>query len=170
MKNKIEVVSMTLKFALLGVMAFACVACGEGKETTNKWEYSKLSKDEFISLDKKCKDECNKNACQKLIDNGLPSVSQCDDLTSIFVARIYESAEQYKQAFEYYKKGCGSKHLLEELRAFSCVQLGLLYYQGKGKGVRQDKVAAKKYFGKACDLGEESGCNNYRILNEQGVK
>lgn len=169
MKNKIEVVSITLKFALLGVVAFAYVACGEGKETYKAfWEYSKLSKDEFISLDKKCKDEGNKNACQKLIDNGLPSVSQCNDLTSIFIARIYESAEQYKQAFEYYKKGCGSKHRLEELRAFSCAKLGLLYYQGKG--VRQDKVAAKKYFGKACDLGEESGCNNYRILNEQGIK
>lgn len=29
---------------------------------------------------------------------------------------------------------------------------------------------AKKYFGKACDLGEQMGCDNYKMLNEKGVK
>ncbi len=114
MKNKIKVVPMTLKIALLGVIACAFVACGESKGTnkeTNKkaWrDYSRLSKDEFKQLD----DECNqkfKNACQKLIDNGLPSVSQCDDGASpcLFVGTIYQNAGQYKQAFEYFERGCG---------------------------------------------------------------
>lgn len=169
MKNKIKVVSMTLKFTLLGVMAFAYVACGESKEANKAlWDYSKLSKDEFIQLLDECHKKLNKNACQKFIDNGLPSVSQCDNeaRSCFFVGLAYEGIEQYKQAFEYYEKGC-----LKDDGYFqnpSCFNLAWLYYQGKG--VRQDKVVAKKYFGKACDLGEEKGCNNYRILNEQGVK
>ena len=51
--------------------------------------------------------------------------------------------------------------------ADACFNLGVLYYDGKG--VRQDKGAAKEYFGKACDLGNQGGCNNYKILNEQGL-
>lgn len=36
MKINLKVVSMTLKFALLGVVAFAYVACGEGKTKMSK--------------------------------------------------------------------------------------------------------------------------------------
>ncbi len=44
MKINLKVVSMTLKFALLGVVAFAYVACGENstpsmsKEMDKQWE------------------------------------------------------------------------------------------------------------------------------------
>lgn len=51
--------------------------------------------------------------------------------------------------------------------ADGCNNLGVLY--ANGQGVRQDKGAAKEYFGKACDLGNQGGCNNYKILNEQGL-
>ena len=37
-----------------------------------------------------------------------------------------------------------------------------------GEGVRQDKKRAKEYFGKACDGGLQIGCDNYKILNQQG--
>ena len=38
----------------------------------------------------------------------------------------------------------------------------------KGKGVRQDGRTAKEWFGKACDNGEQNGCDAYRELNEKG--
>lgn len=55
MKINLKVVSMTLKFALLGVVAFAYVACGEGKTKMSKqmdeWYeegLEKLVKDEYL--------------------------------------------------------------------------------------------------------------------------
>ena len=44
--------------------------------------------------------------------------------------------------------------------------LGIMY--DNGEGVRQDKKRAKEYFGKACDGGLQIGCDNYKILNQQG--
>lgn len=44
--------------------------------------------------------------------------------------------------------------------------LGAMYYNGQG--VSQNKSTAKRYFGQACDNGYQSGCDHYRILNEQG--
>ncbi|GAB1466468.1 hypothetical protein MASR2M54_19680 [Aliarcobacter cryaerophilus] len=38
------------------------------------------------------------------------------------------------------------------------------------RGVIQDKKRAKEYFGKACDGGDQKGCDNYKILNQQGIK
>jgi TPR repeat protein len=36
-----------------------------------------------------------------------------------------------------------------------------------GSGVRKDKGKAKKYFGKACDGGEERGCSHYAQLHKE---
>ena len=47
-----------------------------------------------------------------------------------------------------------------------CYNVGALY--GNGHGVQQNKTTAKWYFGKACDFGDQEGCDNYRKLNEQG--
>lgn len=38
----------------------------------------------------------------------------------------------------------------------------------KGLGVRQDKEKAKEWYGKVCDAGFQTGCNEYRRLNEAG--
>ena len=38
----------------------------------------------------------------------------------------------------------------------------------EGWGVRQNKADAKEWYGKACDNGDQLGCNYYRKLNEQG--
>ena len=48
-----------------------------------------------------------------------------------------------------------------------CFDLGVLY--AYGQGVKQDKSSAKKYHRKGCNLGDKVGCDNYRILNNQGV-
>ena len=37
-----------------------------------------------------------------------------------------------------------------------------------GEGMQQDKHQAKVFFRMACDLGLQLGCEQYRILNEQG--
>ena len=37
-----------------------------------------------------------------------------------------------------------------------------------GQGVRQNFSTAKEYYGKACDLGLQLGCDDYRKLNEKG--
>ncbi|EET79321.1 Sel1 repeat protein [Campylobacter showae RM3277] len=47
-----------------------------------------------------------------------------------------------------------------------CASLGVLYEYGQG--VRQNFPTAKEYYGKACDLGLQLGCDNYRELNEKG--
>lgn len=48
----------------------------------------------------------------------------------------------------------------------ACFNLGLMYHNGKG--IRQDYRQAKEFFGKACDLGDQGGCDAYRGLNEAG--
>ena len=53
MKIKLKVVSMTLKFALLGVVAFAYVACGEGKTKMSKQmdEWYEEGLEEFVKYE-----------------------------------------------------------------------------------------------------------------------
>ncbi|MEW8441343.1 MAG: tetratricopeptide repeat protein [Candidatus Thiodiazotropha taylori] len=46
--------------------------------------------------------------------------------------------------------------------------LGKSYLEGHG--VRQNKSEAKKWFGLNCDNGDQRGCDEYRTLNEQGIK
>ena len=41
-------------------------------------------------------------------------------------------------------------------------RLGNLY--AEGQGVRQNLKVAKEWFGKACNNGNQSGCDNYRRL------
>ncbi|MDY0207410.1 MAG: tetratricopeptide repeat protein [Pseudomonas sp.] len=43
--------------------------------------------------------------------------------------------------------------------------LGTMYEHGRG--VRQSKATAKELYGKACDNGDQIGCNNYKALNSQ---
>jgi len=50
--------------------------------------------------------------------------------------------------------------------AKGCFNLGFLYEDGQG--VRQNFSTANQYYGKACDLGLQLGCDGYRTLNEKG--
>jgi TPR repeat protein len=38
----------------------------------------------------------------------------------------------------------------------------------KGKGVKQDDFKALKFFQKACDLNDGSGCSNLGLMYEKG--
>ena len=45
----------------------------------------------------------------------------------------------------------------------ACYNLGVSYK--KGQGVKQNLKRAKDYYGKACDLGLQQGCDAYKNLN-----
>ena len=44
-----------------------------------------------------------------------------------------------------------------------CFFMGVQYEEGVG--LRQDARKAKEYYGKACDLGYQDGCDEYKRLN-----
>lgn len=68
--------------------------------------------------------------------------------------------QDYHKAFEWTTKAAH--------QGFAEAQFNLGVMYSKGHGVRQNKSTAKRYYGQACDNGNQPGCDNYRILNEQG--
>ena len=44
--------------------------------------------------------------------------------------------------------------------------LGALYYGGEG--VKKNLSKAKELYGKACDFGNQKGCDEYKKLKEKG--
>lgn len=68
--------------------------------------------------------------------------------------------QDYQKAVEWYTKAAHQGF------AEAQYNLGAMYYNGQG--VSQNKSTTKRYFGQACDNGYQSGCDHYRILNEQG--
>ena len=74
-------------------------------------------------------------------------------------AKAYEAGD-YQKAFKYSKITCDSG----EYRG--CSGLGILY--ANGQGARQSYSMAKEYYGKACDLGYQKGCDVFADLNQKG--
>ena len=70
--------------------------------------------------------------------------------------------QDYKKAVEWYTKAA------EQGDAKAQYNLGVLY--NEGLGVRQNLSTAKEWFGKACDNRYLRGCDNYKRLNQQGVR
>lgn len=68
--------------------------------------------------------------------------------------------QNYDKAFEWYQKSA------EQGDSDAQLKLGFIFYEGEG--VRQNELVAKEWFGKSCDNGNQAGCDNYRILNEEG--
>lgn len=68
--------------------------------------------------------------------------------------------QDYTKAIEWYTKSANQGY------ASAQFNLGVLY--ADGQGVRQNYRIAKEWFKKACDNGFQKGCDNYRILNQQG--
>ena len=52
--------------------------------------------------------------------------------------------------------------LAEQGNAEAQYNLGAMY--DSGRGVRQDRALAQEWFGKACQNGDQDGCNNYQRL------
>lgn len=68
--------------------------------------------------------------------------------------------QDYTEAAKWYKKAASQN---DDRAQFV---LGIMYEEGEG--VRQNKTTAKEWYGKSCDNGNQSGCDDYKILNEQG--
>jgi len=77
------------------------------------------------------------------------------DIANMYNYGIGTDINQTK-AFEIYQLLC------DKNQSSSCYSLGLLYYNSIE--IKKDIKYAGKLFKKACDLGSENGCKNYRIL------
>lgn len=77
------------------------------------------------------------------------------------IASDYQDEKKYGKAKEIYDK-IESFHANNIIALF---QLGVIYYNGLG--LRQDLEKAKSYFGRACDLNDQSSCDLFREVNEK---
>ena len=89
------------------------------------------------------------------------SIGFSKDLTELG-DEAYDKGD-YQKAAQLYQK---AQKACDGGDAADCNKLGFLYEVGKG--VRQNFSTAKQYYGKACDLGLQLGCDDYRMLNEKG--
>ncbi|MDA3047489.1 tetratricopeptide repeat protein [Campylobacter sp. JMF_08 NE1] len=126
-----------------------------------------------------------KELYKRVCDNGI--ASSCEKL-----GVVYEIVEKDEFSASYYYRVACSNNIYT-----SCSRLGFYYLRGKGveqdlskakefaeKGCNGedgvgcwvlgiyyqsiDKSKSKEYYGKACDYRFESGCENYKIFNEEG--
>ena len=82
-------------------------------------------------------------------------------VSGVFLTNSFNGIQKNTfQGFKYIKKGCDLNN------SISCNMVGELYK--KGIGTKQSYPKAKYYYGKACDLKIQKGCENYSILNSQG--
>lgn len=92
------------------------------------------------------KEQCHFNNAKSCFQLGVFSIIRTDDY---FVA---------KQSFE---KSCN----LDE--AEGCGALGDMY--AEGLGTRKNLKTAKEYYGRACDLGSQRGCDNHNAIKERDI-
>lgn len=94
---------------------------------------------------------------------GVPKdLKKVETLACVQLGHFYINGRGVRQDFtkakEYLTKACNSK--VSE----ACYSLGVLYQNG---GVRP-LATTKEYYGKACDLGDQEGCDEYKNLNQAG--
>lgn len=87
----------------------------------------------------------------------LLNVATADSITE---CRKLLDSSQYREPLAFCQEACNMN------KGTGCNNLGWLY--DNGLGVRQNFRTAKEYYGKACDSGDQQGCDNYRKLNEKG--
>lgn len=87
--------------------------------------------------------------------------AQSGDVSAqVDLANEYYEQANHAKAVEWYTKAANQGY------AWAQFNLGWMYENGEG--VRQNKSTAKRYFGQACDNGEQSGCDHYHELDQQG--
>ena len=97
----------------------------------------------------------NKKLCEK------GSLIACVDLGIMyFTADGVE--EDLKKSEELFVDACKGRV------ANGCFYLGYLYKRG-GNGIKKDKRKAKLAFGRACNIGSERSCEQFRILEAKGI-
>ena len=171
MKTKIKFVSMTLKVALLGMMAFAFAACDSGKEA---WEFTDLSKAEFEALQSDCNNRkegaceklskitINKNFCDKLLaekinENNYYLAANC--YYSMGLDNSPKSEEALNQALKYYEKACERKN--ERKNTISCIRAAGfydgIYFDSEYSAKERFSAFVKRgeLYDKACDWSKD---------------
>ena len=115
-----------------------------------------FSKD-FIKLGDEAYDKNNYQKAaelyQKACDGGV--AMDCGILGTLY-AEGSEIRQDYQKAAELLKKACDGG------MAYGCGNLGIVYAK------QRNYSAAKKYYGKACDLKLPLACDRYKELNEKG--
>lgn len=136
------------------------------------------SNEKAKKLLKLCDDDDFK-ACQNLLKYGASfflsfgNLAECDEGNmeccmvlgmSFYLGKtkgpFLKEKPNYFKAKKFFTKAC------EGTNAQGCFMLGTLYLYGFG--ARQDSMIAKEFYGKACDFGEQTGCENYKKLKNQG--
>lgn len=123
--------------------------------------------DEWMMNAHSCINKEDKNACKVVFDKiqkdyGTQYCSNNVKFCSL-VASVYYTTGDFFNANKYYEILCNKLNESE-----SCLILGSFY--SLGQGVRQNYSTAKKYYGKACDLGNQMGCDSYKLLHSNGVQ
>ncbi|MGX2972719.1 hypothetical protein [Helicobacter sp. T3_23-1059] len=101
-----------------------------------------MDTEEWSALWAECAND-DLDSCQKLADNGLKSVNQCELYDCVKIGFVYEKLNQQSKAIDYYKRDM----VLGNTVAYS--YLGWIYDKSG------DNINAKKYFEKACDYGTD---------------
>ncbi len=94
--------------------------------------------------------ELHYDAC----DSG--AVESCTTLGMFFHDKTSQAYDPFR-SFNFLEQSCGAYH------AQGCLLLGRQLENGEG--VRQDLSRAKEMYGRACDMGDQNGCDNYARLN-----
>ncbi len=117
----------------------------------------KLSTDEKKSAIVSCANY-HLESCEKLIQNGLPKLKNCNVRTECeFTGWLYSQVQNYTKSLPYLKKACDNNH------KEGCDKLGFSYQR------LNDYKKAKKYYKMACDKGSMSGCYNLAMLYYDGL-
>ena len=150
MKTKTLLISSAAALALL-MSAAAFLSSGDSELCT-----SEFAQGAYESAFPYCEKACSQN-------DGM----SCNNLGELYYNGDGVDRDN-QQAKTYYEKACS----LDE--GIGCYNLGILYVDGRGVKqnkkvskeyyVKQNKKVAKEYYGKACDLGYEKGCDEYRKL------
>jgi len=90
----------------------------------------------------------------KLCD--LNDSNRCKELGDIYYKPELNQTKNYKKAKIYFEKSC------ELNNSDGCIAFGLLYEYGNG--VDKNLTIAQNIYKKACDLGENLGCDSYKNL------
>lgn len=139
-----------LTFAL-GIL-MGVVNIGMGAMSNDEWNRAKYN----------CA-ENDKSACQAIIDNGLPSVGQCDKESCGPIGAVYYKAERYKEAIPYFEKAIA----LGDNKRYPMFLLARSYDK------LQDYYNAKKYYEIGCskgneDLSQADNCYNLGLMYNEG--
>lgn len=87
----------------------------------------------------------------------------CSNLGDLYLHAERDSkgfylAKDTKKAFDLKVKACNLSNKV------GCYDVGVMYHNGTG--VRRNSKKSNEYFGKACDLGDQQGCDYYQEIEE----